>query len=201
VASPTRSRLNRLRQPSAILVIALLMAPGIAQAKTKTFTSGPVNMPIPDAVGNNMGTEVLNSIKVKPRGTVKDVNVAVRITHPDSTDLTLSLYHRTGAVNLADVRPKDGTALSPDYGAGAPACAGAVFTTFDDAAPLSIATATSPFAGAVRPEAGLRQLNGTSLKGGWQLGVLDGYTNQVGTLNCWRVTVRYKPAKRKRNKS
>jgi hypothetical protein len=155
-------------------------------------------MPIPDAVGQTpQGFETLNSFKVKTRGRIKDVDVAVRITHPDSTDLTLGLYHRLGALTLSEVRPKDGAALSPDYGAGVAACAGAVFTTFDDEAALTMETATSPFAGRVRPEQALRQLDGSRLHGGWELGLLDGSTTGAGTLDCWRITVRYKPLKKK----
>jgi hypothetical protein len=108
-----------------------------------------------------------------------------------------SLYHRLGAVSLSEVRPKDGAALSPDYGAVAAACAGAVFTTFDDEATLTLDTATSPFAGRVRPEQALKKLDGSLLQGGWQLGLLDGSTTGAGTLDCWRITVRYKPVKKK----
>lgn len=179
------------------LAAAIACLPAAASGKTKVFSSGPINMPIPDAVGNNFGTGVLSNLRIKKLGKVKDVNVAVRITHPNTTDLTLDLSHGAQIKGLVDVYPKDGVALSPDFGAGAAACQGAAFTVFDDEAAASITVGTNPFAGPFRPETALAAFDGGRLQGGWSLGLLDGYTKSAGTLNCWQLTIRYKPQKRK----
>ena len=116
-----------------LLVVAI--GAGGADAKTRVFSSGPIDMPIPDAVGN-FGTGVSSNITIKKRGTVKDVDVAVRVTHPDTTDLTLDLCRGPhGSALLVEAYPKDGVAQSPDFGAGPPVCRGAALTVFDDAAP------------------------------------------------------------------
>jgi subtilisin-like proprotein convertase family protein len=182
---------------AAALLAAAIGASGAA-AKTKVFSSGPVNMPIPDAVGN-FGTGVSSNITIKKRGTVKDIDVAVRVTHPDTTDLTLDLFRGPhGSALLVEAYPKDGAAQSPDFGAGAPACQGALFTVFDDAAPVSITQGVNPFSGSFRPEQLLRDFKGAPLRGKWSLGLLDGTTTDAGTLNCWQLRIRYKPAPRKK---
>jgi hypothetical protein len=179
----------------ALLAAALAAAPGGAAAKTKIFSSGLVNKPIPDAVGS-VGIGIEDFLQIKKRGRVKDVDVSVRITHPNTTDLELDLTRLPAGALLADHYPKDGVALSADFGAGAPACAGAVFTTFDDEASASITGGTNPFAGAFQPVGPrLSELDGVSLKGKWRLGLLDGSTGSAGVLNCWQVRVRYKPAR------
>jgi hypothetical protein len=181
----------------AVLLTAAAGA-GVAEAKTKFFSSGPVNMPIPDAVGN-FGTGVLSNLQIAKRGRVKDVDIYVRITHPDTTDLTLDISKgQFGAALLVEAYPKDGVAPSPDFGAGAPGCQGALFTVFDDAAPVSITAADNPFSGSFRPEQSLRDFNGAPLRGKWSLGLLDGTSTDAGTLNCWQLRVRYKPAPKKK---
>lgn len=40
-----------------------------------------------------MGAEIAPSIKVEARGTVRDVNVAVRITHPNAREIELGASH------------------------------------------------------------------------------------------------------------
>ncbi len=136
---------------AALGLIAILAVSSFAAAKVKTFSSGPVGMPIPDAVGqtpSRLRAEQLQGAKT--RGTIKDVDVAVRITHPDSTDLTLGLYHRFGVFypvqaaegrHRAEPRPRGRIGVR----------GGGLHETFDDEAPLTL-DATSPFAGRCRLE-------------------------------------------------
>jgi hypothetical protein len=69
-----------------LAVAAVCLPPGVAGAKaklkTKTFSSGNINRQIPEPVGIQ-AFPITSSIQVKPRGRVKDVNVAVRVTIPD----------------------------------------------------------------------------------------------------------------------
>lgn len=183
-----------------LAVAAMLLAgtTGTAGGKTKLFSSGPINMPIPDRTGP-ISFEVSSNLYVKKRGTIKDVDLAIRITHPDTTDLDLNIFKGlAGGVLLVDHYPKDGVAASPDFGSGAAGCSGAVFTTFDDSAPLSITAGLNPFAGSFRPEQALRDFKGGRMQGKWSLGLHDGTPTDAGTLNCWQLLIRYKPLRKKR---
>lgn len=166
------------------------------KTKTKTFSSGTINRPIPDTIGG-VGEEIAPSIRIKVRGRVKDVNVAVRITHPDSRDLSLSVANPAfKGFQLRD----NGQLNDPrggDFGAGSPDCAGTP-TVFDTQAPSSILQGTPPFAGPFAPVAPLTGFNGGELRGKWSLFLLDHFATNSGVLNCWKLIVRYRPAPRKR---
>jgi subtilisin-like proprotein convertase family protein len=83
---------------TALLAAALLAAP--AGAKTKTFSTGATAIPIPDATpftpspGYEAGVAV-SDLKVTKKGTIKDLNAAVQITHTDTGDLNLYLFKGT----------------------------------------------------------------------------------------------------------
>lgn len=185
-------------------MVALLLpgvAGGTAGAKTKTFSSGKIDRTIPDPVGLT-GTEIAPYIQVRRGGRVRDVNVAVRISHPDAQELQLGVSHipPNGVLRLGTLKD-GGTLLDPigaDFGTGAPACKGAFFTVFDTQAPTSILDGAPPFAGPFSPAGTLNRFNGVRLRGKWWLDLLDVTDGDVGVLNCWRITVRYKPP-RKRN--
>jgi subtilisin-like proprotein convertase family protein len=172
---------------------------GTAEAKTKVFSSGNINQPIPDPAGGS-GTEIAPSFKVKTRGTVKDVNVAVRISHPDARELEIGASHIPAKGVLREVRLKEVGQLSEpkgvDFGAGAAGCQGAIFTVFDSQASTPIFGATPPFAGSFLPASSLRPLNGP-LQGKWFLDLVDSAPGDAGVLNCWQIIVRYKPEKKR----
>jgi hypothetical protein len=187
---------------TAVAVAAvLLVAPGSAGAKikTKTFSSGPIGFAIPDGgfVGETVQTP---PIKIKKRGKIKDVNVAVRITHPDTTQLEFSVLDNNFEGGfLFEHEPKDGgIPLSPDLGAFAADCTGAM-TVFDDEAPLAISNATNPYLGSFvptfegRPSPVLKNFRGKSLEGRYRIEIDDSTAGRTGVVNCWQLTVRYNP--------
>lgn len=169
-----------------LIAVAMLAVPGVAGAKTRAFTSGPINLPIP----NNAPTGVFSPVGVGKKGTIKDVNVAVRISHPNVSQLSLYLFKNEKYVTLA--RNVGGT--RNDFGSGSPDCNG-VFTVFDGAAPTFIYTGVAPFNGAYRPAESLAAFNGDGIKGTWRLLAVDNFGGTDGLINCWTLGLRYKKKK------
>jgi subtilisin-like proprotein convertase family protein len=163
--------------------VAVLAAPGVAAAKQKAFFSGPLNLPIP----NNAPTGVFSPIGVKKKGTVQDLNVAVRISHPNLSQLNLYLFKGQKYVPL--VTNVGGT--GNNFGSGSADCNG-VFTVFDGAAPTFIQTGTAPFNGPYRPQQSLGLFDGDKTKGTWRLFVYDEAGGTSGNLNCWGMGLKYK---------
>ncbi len=187
----------------ALLVLSACVGPTPATAKTKTFSSGNINRAIPDP-SPTVGFEIAPSIAIKRKGKVKDVNYAVRISHTDARDLEIGASHIPSAGGGRFIGLKEHEFLSDplgaDFGAGAPGCEGATFTVFDSQAPTPISLGSAPFAGTYSPTEPLTVFNGMQLRGRWYLDLLDTNTGDAGVLNCWQITIRYKPPK-KRNKS
>jgi subtilisin-like proprotein convertase family protein len=199
-------------RPQAVLLAVLaslaltVAASGSSEAKlkTKTFSSGGINRQIPEPVGIQ-SFSLTSSIQVKPRGRVRDVNVAVRITIPDDRDLEIQVNGPT--FNGAQLKehafrndPK-----GADFGAGPASCAGTP-TVFDSQATTSIFQGLPPFLGSFAPTTSLNALNGGRLRGKWTLEVMDVFRgsvdgpqfNSAGVLNCWKLKIRYKPQRRGR---
>ena len=166
--------------------IAMLVAPATAGAKARAFSSGPINRPIP----NNDPVGVFAPIGVGKKGTVKDVNVAVRISHPNVSQLSLYLFKGEKYVPLATGvgGPRN------DFGSGSADCNG-VFTVFDGAAPTFIQTGSAPFNGAFRPSESLAAYNGDKTKGTWRLLAVDNAGGTSGLVNCWVLGLKYKKKK------
>ena len=166
---------------------------------TKTYTKGVggslggVQTTIPD--GGGTATQVVRSaIPVKglnPKGKITDVNVGVRATHPQATDLEFYLATPRGVINLSS----DNGGAGNNYGAGPESCA-STLTTFDSENPTLISTPSlsAPFAGTFAPEESLRQLNGLGNKKAtnatWTLlAEDDSNANPAGTLDCFKLTI------------
>jgi hypothetical protein len=198
--------MGRLRVASAVLALALSLAAiaaGTATAKTKVISSGPLKRVIPDPSGG-LGAEIAPSIKVEARGRVRDVDVLVRIAHPNSREIELGASHIPGGGVLRATKLKEhGTLADPagaDFGAGGSGCVGATFTVFDDASTASILAAAPPFIGRFAPLEPLAVLNGSQLRGRWYLDVLDFSPGGTGVIECWQMKIRYTPAPKKRRK-
>jgi subtilisin-like proprotein convertase family protein len=190
-------RATSLRVVVALAALGMAVGPAQAGAKTKTFSSGAINQPLADAVEPFPGLTA-SRIAAKPRGTVQDINLAIRISHPQTSDLTLDLEHRGGLgfVRLVENWRGPTPVNDADFGAGAAGCAGAAFTVFDGAAPTFITEADNPFVGAFKPNDALAAYNGAPLRGPWSLVIEDSNQGNAGTLHCWQMTVRYRPQKR-----
>jgi subtilisin-like proprotein convertase family protein len=169
----------------AAAVAALAVAPAGAKTKTKTYSSGPLNAAIEDAALNTY------PLTAKRKGKVKDVEVAVRITHAFDRDLDIYLVSpRAKFVQLS----ADNGGTGNNYGSGAADCTG-TFTVFDDAAPTPITAALPPFVGSFKPQEPLSTVKGAKAKGDWQLLVSDDDATITGTLNCWQLTISSKRKK------
>jgi subtilisin-like proprotein convertase family protein len=187
----------------ALTVLVFLSMPaGVAGAKTKTFSSGNLGVQIPDPLGNELFV-ISSPIRVKTKGRIRDVNVSVRITIPDARDLEFMVVGPT--FNGATLKENGflNSAKGPDFGTGPAGCDGTP-TVFDSQAPVSIVQGSPPFIDSFSPATSLNTLRGGRLQGKWGLelmdhfpGSIDGTTGAPGVLDCWKLTVRYKPKKRK----
>ncbi len=175
---------------------------------TKTYTRGaggslggvPIN--IPD--GGGTATQIVRSgIFVKglnPKGKITDVNVGVRATHAQATDLEFYLASPRGVINLSS----DNGGAGNNYGSGPASCVGQ-FTLFDSNNPTLISTPglSAPFAGTFAPEESLNQLNGLGNKKAtnamWTLLVEDdSNANPAGSLDCFKLTITSTNPKKKK---
>jgi hypothetical protein len=175
------------------------VAPAAKKKVTKTWTKGAggslggVPITIPD--GGGAATQVVRTgVVVKglnPRGKVTDVNVGVRATHPQATDLEFYLASPRGVINLSS----DNGGAGNNYGSGPASCAGQ-FTLFDGDNPTLISTPglLAPFAGTFAPEESLTQLEGLGNKKAtnatWTLLAEDDTNaNPAGSLDCFKLTI------------
>jgi hypothetical protein len=185
----------------AALAVAEVAGADVAVAKTKVFSSGPVARAIPDPA-KGFGAEIGPSIKINARGRVQDVDVAVRISHPEAWQLEIGASHIPSGGALTGMVLKEHGSLAdpkgPGFGARAAGCEGATFTVFDSGAPASILQGAPPFAGVFAPIGRLSAFNRTQLRGRWYLDLLDIQEGAAGTLDCWQLKVRYKPPREKR---
>jgi hypothetical protein len=197
-------KLGRLTlMAAAVLALGLVLAAPAAQARKKVITKayevgvgspfGGTALNIPDG-GGAAPQLVRDPIAVRglnPRGTVKNVDVGVRITHPFASDLEIYLATPWGVLNMSHDRGGQGN----NYGNGFAGCAGGL-TTFDSRTPTSIATPglEAPFVGFFAPEDSLKFLDGLGGKKAtnavWSLLVMDDNNmHGTGTVDCFRLTI------------
>jgi subtilisin-like proprotein convertase family protein len=157
--------------------------------KTKTYSSGDIDKVISDLTPANHGF----LIKTK-RAKVKDINVALRVSHTSTGDLEVSLTNPKGEkVILANVITLG--FFDQDLGSGSEDCNG-TFTVFNDEAETPIEEGTTPYNGQFKPENPLSALDGSKLKGLWRLGVEDHVSGDDGILHCAELEVKYKKKKK-----
>jgi subtilisin-like proprotein convertase family protein len=169
----------------------VVVAPGHARAGsndtvTHTLSSGDINLAIPD---NSLSgaTSTLNESVV---GTVVDLTVSLRITHPNDGDLQINLANDDGRA-VAIVNQEGGT--GDNFGDGATTCAGNL-TVLDDLAAVEIVDATPPYAGTFQPEGALSNFVSGNLapdtaEGTWSLDVFDKTASNTGTLHCFKLEI------------
>jgi hypothetical protein len=124
-------------------------------------------------------------------------SAAVRITHAYSQDISVFAISPAGLVVPLSVGRGSST---DDYGTGAKDCSGSP-ATFSDAAAISIADGTPPFAGSFRPEAPLAGLIGSPAGGVWTLLFSDDESTDSGTVHAASLSFTYqykKPAKKQK---
>lgn len=141
----------------------------LAKVESQTFSSTQAES-IRDVATSSSAITVV----ARPGTLVQDVNVRVRLTHPATGSLIISLISPSGSRIV----------LSDRVGSS-----GANFTNtlFDDDASTGIGASTAPFTGTFRPQGNLRNLVGGSLAGVWRLEVTDTVAGNVGTIESWSL--------------
>jgi subtilisin-like proprotein convertase family protein len=180
-----------------VLVLAGVLVLGVAgiaggKVKTRTFSSGDIDRAIPDP-GTTSHVFDLKKKRFK-RSKVKDVDVAVRITHEDVEDLLISVTAPNG--REVDLSSMNGTDFDNDYGTGDQSCSGEL-TVFNDEAEASVEDAEAPFTGQYVPEDPLSELDRSRVKGLWRVSVEDYDSALTGELNCAELQVKYKKKKKR----
>ena len=188
-----------------VAVATAALVPGVveAKAKKKTFSSGTVNRAIPQPMGI-LQPMLQTNFRVKPRGKIKDLNVAVRISAPDARDLTLAVV--TPSLKL--IRLKEHGFLNepagPDFWLRSANLQRNADRVRHPQAPTPILQGAPPFLGSYAPDGSLKGADRGRVDGKWALWVLDEFAGTIGgpssgatVLNCWKVTVRYKPQRKK----
>ena len=160
---------------AGLLTLALL--PGAASGATRTYSTGPLAVAIPD-VGS-----VDVPLAVPDKGPVSYLEVGLRIDHPRDSDLTLSLVSPAGTAVVLVAR-RGGTGRN--FGTG-PGCRELAY--FADANLTPAASAKPPFIDDVKPEGRLATLNGTEASGQWKLRVADDHAGAAGTVRCLQLRV------------
>jgi subtilisin-like proprotein convertase family protein len=142
--------------------------------RRQTFQPAAASLPV--AIPDNSLIEQTIDVTGMP-GNILDVNLTLNITHPNVSDLRVTLISPDGA-SVVLVNGIGGTGA--DF----------VSTVFDQAATASIDTATAPFTGTFRPHGDLRSLNGGNPNGNWVLRVEDLAAGNIGQLNGWSLSIR-----------
>jgi subtilisin-like proprotein convertase family protein len=124
--------------------------------------------------------------------TIGNVQVRVRITHPDLSQLRLELVNPAGSVVPLVLRGDvafDPDLLQADFGTGTGA--GTAFTIFDDSAQNTISNTTdvAPYVGTYRSVVPLAQFVGGAPNGTWLLRVTDNVQNQIGQVNSFQLVI------------
>jgi hypothetical protein len=194
---------RRILVAATALALGLALLAPAAQAHkkivTKVFQTGvgspngglPLNIPDGGGPAQQLVRDPLAVNGLNPRGKIKDVNVAVRISHPFAADLEIYLATPRGVINLSHDVGGNGN----NYGNGFAGCSGGQ-TVFDSQTPTSIATPglQAPFVGFFAPQESLDLLHGLGNKKAtnatWSLLVMDdSNVHPTGTVDCFTLTV------------
>lgn len=182
-----RLRSTLLGPPAVTGAAVLASAPaGAAPTVTRTFSSGNIDKSIPNSSSNP------SRINVPVRGHLKDVDLMIRLTHPDLTDLysiQLDNPTRQGFGRSTDMA-SGGYLEGANLGTGPGNCSDTL-TRFDDEAATHVMDADAPYAGAVRPDATLDPFDGYKMNGRWVLDLAN--QGATGVLHCWKLRVKYRP--------
>ena len=159
---------------------SILIGPVLpADSAEKIFSSGFVNLAIPDntpaGVGQNI---VVSGVEPTTLGPGMLASVWIEIDHPFTPDLDITLTSPAGTT----------ITLSQDNNDSVCVCKkGYHQTCFTDTAIVSVADARSPFTGFFLPEQALATFTGEPVNGNWTLNVADDNPGSVGQLVEWSL--------------
>lgn len=181
---------KRIATATVAAIASVTVATAFGATNDKTFSSGPLNKVVPDEA---VAVQTLN---VKTKGTIKDVNALVGLETTINQDYALYLRHPSGeTIHLSSNNGGNGNG----YGSGG--CGGAM--TFDDEAEVAIDSFEGMdatfFEASYQPEqtdqndfGGLEELDGKKLSGKWQLLASDTDAGGGAGLDCFKLKIRYK---------
>jgi subtilisin-like proprotein convertase family protein len=139
-------------------------------------TINTINITNTRTVAIRDNTRATSQITINQNFNIRDLNVAINLTHTSRSDLIITIKSPWGQiVTLSNRRGGSGDHFSN--------------TLFDDSATLSIASlsATGNGGGTYRSESSLSIFNGKNAKGIWTITVEDRATGNTGTLNSWKL--------------
>ncbi len=176
------------------LVASAWAAPAPAVPETQLLSSGTISAPVPDAPSGGQLYQQFSPPDVTRGGLIRDVDVRIRLDHPDDDQVRIFLIH--SAYPLGGGPPvtttlelsSDNGGTGANYGTGPTGCDGTL-TEFDDEAATPVTAGSAPFAGAYRPEQPLSTIDGRSSAGRWTLTVIDDTAGGAGTLYCWELEI------------
>ncbi|HKQ46477.1 MAG TPA: proprotein convertase P-domain-containing protein [Phycisphaerae bacterium] len=134
-----------------------------ADSDSVSYSDAPLPAAIPD--NTPAGVSDLRAVTMAGADRITDVNVSVSITHPDVSQLSVTLAHADSGrtVEIVSAGSQVGANLN---------------ITFD-----------SEGAPAVQPSNSLLTFNDVNPNSNWTLTVVDNATGQTGTLNSWGLSV------------
>lgn len=157
----------------ALGFLALAAAP--AEAATRTYSSRTIARSLADAATTEVG------LRVADAGPVSKVRVFVRLDHPATSELTVSLVSPSGV--SVPLIARRGTGSNLGSGAG---CGGRLTGFEDDGTEL--AEGSSPFLDEPwAPERPFARFQGEEARGTWRLRIEDAEPGGRGTLRCWKL--------------
>lgn len=127
-----------------------------------SFSDAPLPLAITD---DNMPVSDTRTVAMANIDRVTDINVSLNITHPDVSQLSVSLRHDDSGTTVQLVAPGSQAGSNLNI-------------TFD-----------SEGAPAVQPAASLLSFNGLNPNGNWTMIVTDTVTGQSGSLGSWGIAV------------
>lgn len=199
----SRQRRSIVTLLCASVSVILWIVPASSGPETQLLSTGPVVV-VNDA--GNIGTQ-FDPPDVRRGGVISDVNVRVRIDHPQDDEVDLFLFYSGyplggGPSELIELElSSDNGGTGANYGSGTTDCSGTM-TTFDDEAAVAVTAGTAPFAGSFRPEEPLSTLDGRTSTGRWTLVISDDeIPPSSGTVFCFEVEIvtEFCPKVRKRS--
>jgi subtilisin-like proprotein convertase family protein len=175
---------RRRTQGISAIVFAALLATGVlatsAIAGGDVYEPKPVDLKIPDGKG-----KVTTSIGIDDANAVGDVFVGVRVKHPRTKDLKLTLTSPGGTKVTLTNRDTKGANLGTGQG-----CSGNPTIFRDNGQELS--TGTAPYTSSTfKPAQPLGAMDSEPIDGKWKLTAKDLKSGEHGKLKCYLVSVYY----------
>ncbi|HYH61647.1 MAG TPA: hypothetical protein VD766_07245 [Solirubrobacterales bacterium] len=183
-------RTTRIGTAALAGIASISVATALGATTEKTLSSGLISKGVPHE------SVLVETLKMKKKGKVKDVNVGIAFDTASNEDYTFLLRHPSGkTIHISSGNGGSGN------GYGSSTCASAV--RFDDEAGTPVEDlegVDTLLFGQYQPEElnevsgtdGLSELDGLKTNGKWQLQVIDTEPVGLGSLRCFELDFTYK---------